>query len=83
MKLPSNLDLSVLEFLAWGDQTLIANEINEERKREGIKTKVTISYVNEVLAGKHNNRTILMKAIDKALQRKGEFPKQVIKTLNV
>jgi hypothetical protein len=79
MKLQSSLDLSVLEFLQWGDMTLIANEINEDRRKAGKKTKVTLSYVSEVLSGKHSNNQILIKAINKALERKGEFPKQVLK----
>lgn len=79
MKLTQQIDLSVLEFLAWGDMTLIANEINEERKRQGVKAKVSVQYVSDVCAGKHRNNQILIKAINKALERKGEFPKQVLK----
>jgi hypothetical protein len=79
MKLSSSLDLSVLEFLQWGDMTLIANEINEERRKAGIKTKVDQSYVIKVCSGKHSNNQILIKAINKALERKGQFPKQVLK----
>lgn len=79
MKLSDSLDLSVLEFLQWGDVTLVANEINEERKISGKKTRVTVSYVSEIRGGIHRNDTILLKLINKALERKGQFPKQVLK----
>jgi hypothetical protein len=79
MKLSSSLDLSVLEFLQWGDMTLIANEINEERRKAGIKARIDHTYVSRVCNQKTRNNQILIKAINKALERKGEFPKQVLK----
>lgn len=72
--IPESIDLSLLEFLQYGDIALIAEE---DRKETGKKTHR--NYVSAVCKGKHRNDRILKKAFEKALKRKGEFPIQAIK----
>lgn len=79
MKLSSSIDLSVLEFLQWGDMTVIADEINTERQKQGITKKVYPSYVSAVCALKHKNHEILTRALKKGLERMSRYPKQVLK----
>lgn len=76
MKLPSNIDLSLLEFLQHGDLTTIAEE---DKKASGKKTSK--SYVCKVLKGHHRNDRILKKAFELAIKRRSEFPLQALKTL--
>jgi hypothetical protein len=73
LRIPRDLDLSVLEFLQHGDKELIA----AEDRKLGYKTDR--SYVSRVCKGSHRNDRILLKAIELALKRKGNFPLQVIR----
>jgi hypothetical protein len=73
--IPEGIDLSLLEYLQYGDLTLIAEE--DRKENPGKKTDVT--YVSKVCKGKHRNDRILKRAFEKALKRKGEFPMQAIK----
>lgn len=73
MKLPSNIDLSLLEFLQHGDLTTIAEE---DKKETGRKTHPF--YVGAVLKGKHRNDRILKRALELAIKRRSEFPMQAI-----
>lgn len=73
-KIPAQLDLSVLEFLQYGDLESIARWDRQENGKKTIK-----QYVWQVLNGKKRNDRILKKAFEIALKRQGEFPKQVLK----
>ena len=72
-KLPLQLDLSILQFLQYGDRELIA--ITD--RKNGHKTHA--NYVGEVLKGNHRNDRILQLAFALALKRMGNFPKQAFK----
>jgi hypothetical protein len=76
LRIPASIDLSLLDFLNYGDRALIAHEINEART-DG--KKVNRQYVSNVLKGRHRNDKILTMAFELALKRKGQFPQQAIK----
>jgi hypothetical protein len=78
LRIPASIDLSVLEFLDYGDKALIAHELTEERT-DG--KKVNRQYVSNVLKGRHRNDKILTKAFELAIKRKGQFPQQALKAL--
>jgi hypothetical protein len=73
-RVPQALDLSILEFLTYGDKVIIAKEVRDEHG-----TKTNADYVCKVCKGIHRNDVILQKAISRALWRQGRFPMQVIK----
>lgn len=73
-QLPESIDLSILEFLEFGDRKKIA----DEDRKAGRKTSP--QYVSEVLKGRHRNHRILGIAIDIALKKKAKFPQQVLKS---
>lgn len=73
LKIPSQVDLTVFEFLQHGDRELIA------RKDREAGHKTNRRYVSEVIRGFHRNDRILKMAIDLALKRKAEFPSIIIK----
>lgn len=72
-RLQPALDLSLLSFLDYGDQTMIA----KEEREKGYKTDQP--YVSKVLSGKHRNDRILKRAFELALKRKSQFPQQALK----
>jgi hypothetical protein len=72
-RIPQSIDLSLLEFLQYGDIEKIAKEEREEGR------KTDASYVSKVCAGKHRNDRILKKAFQKAISNASQFPKQAIK----
>lgn len=76
MKIPSQIDTSILEFLQYGDKEAIARW---DREQNGKKT--SRQYVVNVLAGAKRNDRILNKAFEIALERQGKFPKQVLKAV--
>jgi hypothetical protein len=74
-KIPAQLDLSDLDFLGYGDITLIAAKHRE--KHPGRKTHP--NYVSNVIAGRNRNDEILQLAWEEAQRIKGKFPKQMIR----
>lgn len=74
-KIPTAIDVTDLEFLQYGDNVLIAEEMKSQHK-----TKTHPNYVSAVCKGRHRNDKILKKALELALRRKAEFPKQVLKS---
>lgn len=72
-RLPASVDLSLLEFLEYGDLGKIVQEEREAGK------KTNLPYVSKVCNGIHRNPRILQRAFKIALERKASFPKQVIK----
>lgn len=72
-KLPESIDLSILEFLQYGDKERIA----AEDRKAGYKT--CSAYVGQICKGHHRNDRILLIAFDLALKRMGKFPMQAIK----
>ncbi len=73
-KLPESLDLSVLQFLEYGDKERIAAWM-----RETHKTKTKSNHVSMVCKGKRRNHVILKKAFEMAISKMSQFPKQAIK----
>ncbi len=73
VKIPSQIDLSVLEFLQYGDQDLIARQDRDA----GYKT--SRSYVCRIVKGQHRNDRILKLALELALKRKSQFPGSTLK----
>lgn len=71
--LPDIIDLSPLEFLEYGDRTLIA----KEEQSQGRKTSP--DYVSKVCKGYIRNDRILNRAFEIALPKMNKFPKQVLK----
>jgi hypothetical protein len=65
---PKSLDMSLLEFLEYGDMVLIAKETNTDRH-----------YVSRVCSGKHKNHRILAKAFEVAIERRSKYPMQAIR----
>jgi len=72
-RIPESIDLSILDFLEYGDMTRIAREERESGR------KTDPSYVSKVCAGIHRNDRILNKAFAIALSKASQFPKQVLK----
>lgn len=73
-RLPESIDLSLLQFLEYGDMTMIAKEEQDNGK------KTDPSYVSKVCAGRHRNDRILKRAFEIAISKANRYPKQAIKS---
>jgi len=73
-KAPSDLDMSLLDWLQYGDLELIASRHREETGR-----KTAASYVWSVINKKVRNDRILIMAFEKALENRSKMPKQALK----
>lgn len=74
-KLSPSIDLSLLDFLQYGDISRIAKKHREETGK-----KTHPNYVSAVCAGKHRNLEVLKIAFEVALERKGKLPMQALKS---